>query len=190
MGTDSIDHRSVTINDPKWNNGEYPPEDPPNQGLALARMIAHITYLSDDSMRDKFGRLLLNNQGYTFQPEFQPEFEVESYLNHQGLKFTKRFDANTYLYITKAMDYFDLYQEHGTLENAFKNVKSKFLVISFSSDWLFPTVQSKEIVKALKVNRKNVTFCEIPSIYGHDAFLLEDNGMESMIANFLSHVYD
>ena len=138
-------------------------------------------------MHRKFGRKLREKERYGY--DFSTDFEVESYLHHQGESFIKRFDANTYLYITKTIDYFDLYRDYGSLENAFKNVTARFLVISFSSDWLFPTSQSKEIVKALKVNRKHVTFCEIPSSYGHDAFLLRNDDMENMIASFVSHVY-
>ena len=180
--------RQAIYADANWKNGEYLYNGAiPAQGLAVARMFAHITYLSEESMHHKFGRRLREKERYGY--DFSTDFEVESYLHHQGESFIKRFDANTYLYITKAMDYFDLYQDYGSLENAFKKVIGKFLVISFSSDWLFPTSQSKEIVKALKVNRKYVTFCEIPSSYGHDAFLLRNDDMEKMIASFVSHVY-
>ena len=149
-------------------------------------MLAHITYLSEESMHAKFGRKLQEKDKYDF--DFSTDFEVESYLRYQGESFIKRFDANTYLYITKAIDYFDLIRDYGTLEDAFRKVLAKFLVLSFSSDWLFPTEQSKDIVRALKVNRKNVTFCEIPSSYGHDAFLLRNATMEKMISDFLSLV--
>ncbi|MDZ7262534.1 MAG: homoserine O-acetyltransferase [candidate division KSB1 bacterium] len=181
--------RQAIYADANWKNGNYLDYNViPAQGLAVARMLAHITYLSEQSMREKFGRRLREKEHYGY--DFSTDFEVESYLHHQGESFIKRFDANTYLYITKAIDYFDLFQEHGSLENAFKNVQAKFLVISFSSDWLFPTRESKEIVRALKVNRKQVTFCEIPAPYGHDAFLLRNPDMEKMIADFLTHVYD
>jgi homoserine O-acetyltransferase/O-succinyltransferase len=181
--------RQAIYADVHWNKGEYSSQDEiPKEGLAVARMLAHITYLSEESMHQKFGRKLFEKERYGY--DFSTDFQVESYLKYQGESFIKRFDANTYLYITKAMDYFDLYRDYGSLENAFKKVMAKFLVISFSSDWLFPTVQSKEIVRALKVNRKNVTFCEVPTSYGHDSFLLRNEAMEKMITDFLSHVYD
>jgi homoserine O-acetyltransferase len=181
--------RQAIYADANWKNGDYLDQGYlPAEGLAVARMLGHITYLSEKSMHERFGRRLREGERYGY--DFSTDFEIESYLRHQGESFIKRFDANTYLYITKAIDYFDLIRDYGSLENAFKNVKSKFLVISFSSDWLFPTAQSKEIVRALKVNRKHVTFCEIPSSYGHDAFLLRNNDMEKMIASFISHVYD
>jgi homoserine O-acetyltransferase len=180
--------RQAIYADANWRNGEYLNHGViPAQGLAVARMFAHITYLSEESMYNKFGRRLQEKERYGY--DFSTDFEVESYLHHQGETFIKRFDANTYLYITKAIDYFDLYRDYGSLENAFKKVKAKFLVISFSSDWLFPTSQSKEIVKALKVNRKHVTFCEIPSSYGHDAFLLRNDDLENMIGSFVSHIF-
>jgi homoserine O-acetyltransferase len=180
--------RQAIYADANWKNGDYLNHGViPAQGLAVARMLAHITYLSEESMHNKFGRRLREKERYGY--DFSTDFEVESYLHYQGESFIKRFDANTYLYITKAINYFDLYRDYGSLENAFKHVNAKFLVISFSSDWLFPTSQSKEIVKALKVNRKHVTFCEIPSSYGHDAFLLRNDDMEKMIASFVSHVY-
>lgn len=181
--------RQAIYADANWKNGDYLDQGYiPAEGLSVARMLGHITYLSEESMHERFGRRLRERERYGY--DFSTDFEIESYLRHQGESFIKRFDANTYLYITKAIDYFDLIRDYGSLENAFKNVKSKFLVISFSSDWLFPTAQSKEIVRALKVNRKHVTFCEIPSSYGHDAFLLRNNDMEKMIASFISHVCD
>jgi len=180
--------RQAIYADANWRNGEYLNEGViPAQGLAVARMLAHITYLSEESMHEKFGRRLREKEKYGY--DFSTDFEVESYLHYQGESFIKRFDANTYLYITKAIDYFDLLLDYGSLENAFKNVQAKFLIISFSSDWLFPTEQSKEIVRALKVNRKNVTFCEIDSPYGHDSFLIRNPAMEKMIADFLAHVH-
>jgi len=181
--------RQAIYADAKWKKGNYSDDKLiPAQGLSVARMLAHITYLSEESMHEKFGRRLRKKERYGF--DFSTDFEVESYLRYQGESFIKRFDANTYLYITKAMDYFDLTRDYGSLENAFKNVRSKFLVLSFSSDWLFPTAQSKEIVRALMVNRKHVTFCEIPSPYGHDAFLLRNEYMEKMVTDFLSYAYD
>ena len=181
--------RQAIYADANWKNGDYMLNgNIPAQGLSVARMLAHITYLSEESMHEKFGRRLQQKEKLGY--DFSTDFEVESYLRYQGESFIKRFDANTYLYITKAIDYYDLLRDYGSLENAVKNVNSKFLVISFSSDWLFPTSQAKEIVRALKVNGKHVSFCEIDSPYGHDAFLIRNDGMEKMIADFLSHVYD
>ena len=180
--------RQAIYADANWQKGEYSHTTRiPAEGLAVARMLAHITYLSEESMHEKFGRRLREKERYGY--DFSTDFEVESYLRHQGESFIKRFDANTYLYISKAIDYFDLQRDYGSLENAFKNVPARFLVISFSSDWLFTTAQAKEIVRALKVNRKNVTFYEIPSPYGHDAFLMRNPAMEKMISDFLSHAY-
>jgi len=180
--------RQAIYADANWQKGEYSHTTKiPAEGLAVARMLAHITYLSEESMHEKFGRRLREKERYGY--DFSTDFEVESYLRHQGESFIKRFDANTYLYISKAIDYFDLQRDYGSLENAFKNVPARFLVISFSSDWLFTTAQAKEIVRALKVNRKNVTFYEIPSPYGHDAFLMRNPAMEKMISDFLSHAY-
>ncbi len=175
--------RHAIISDPNWNNGNYYGSDEPTRGLAVARMIGHITYLSDKSMHTKFGRRLQEKKDYGY--DFTTDFQVESYLDYQGRKFVERFDANSYLYMTKAVDYFDLEKDYGSLEKAFQNVLSKFLIISFTSDWLFPTYQSKEIVNALIHNGKEVTFTEIESGYGHDAFLLEVGKLYDLISNFL-----
>jgi len=151
-------------------------------------MVGHITYLSEHSMRDKFGRSLQDRDevGYDFGP---PDFQVESYLRHKGDSFVERFDANSYLYITKAMDYFDPAADHGTLIDAFKGVRSRVFVISYSGDWLFPTHHSKEIVRALQANGVQTTFCEFQSEYGHDAFLLEDEKLAEAMAGFLRNTY-
>ncbi len=180
--------RQAIYSDPNWHDGSYYGRTPPNRGLAVARMTGHITYLSDRSMREKFGRSLQDRDevGYDFGPA---DFQVESYLRHQGGRFVERFDANSYLYITKAMDYFDLAADHGSLIDAFKGVRSRFLVISYSSDWLFPTYQSKEIVRALQANGVVTTFCEMQSEYGHDAFLLEEAELTEMIRAFLHHTH-
>ena len=173
--------RQAIMSDPAWNGGDYYEKGHPSAGLAVARMIGHITYMSNKSMEQKFGRVLKKEKlGY----EFTSEFEVEGYLRYRGDSFVKRFDANSYLYITKAMDYFDL-QEDKPLANAFKGLKTRFLVIAFSSDWLYPPQQSKEIVKALKMNGIDVTYCEISSDYGHDAFLLEFKEETKLIKHFL-----
>ncbi len=178
--------RRAIINDPNWNKGDYSIDNPPVQGLALARMIGHITYLSDDSMREKFGRILKDENGYKYK--FTTEFEIESYLNHQGSSFTKRFDANTYLYMTKAIDYFDLEKSYGSIFEAFQKVKAKFLIMTFHSDWLYPIYQGKDMVFALQQAGKDVTYCEIDSNYGHDAFLLEYKDMAPILINFLNNV--
>jgi len=177
--------RNAIMSDPAWHNGNY--EDIlPEKGLSTARMLAHITYLSEKSMDLKFGRKLKCSENYLF--DFSKNFEVESYLDHQGQVFTERFDANSYLYITRAMDYFDLKDSaEGNLKKAFKNVTADFLVISFSSDWLFPPEHSRQIVKALRNNNLNITYCNIDSNYGHDAFLLEVDTMTSLMSDFLSY---
>ncbi len=170
--------------DPNWNNGNYSADHVPDRGLAAARMLAHITYLSDESMSLKFGRDLQDTDSYSF--DFHRDFAVESYLEHQGRRFVERFDANSYFYITRAMDYFDLAaRAGGDLARAFASAKAAFLVVSFSSDWLFPTAESRKIVNALLKNRLNVSFCEIKSAYGHDAFLLEADVLGPMLRDFL-----
>ena len=178
--------RQAIMSDPNWNGGDYYGKAPPAQGLSLARMIGHITYLSDETLRAKFDRRLQDKDVYSW--DFSKEFQVESYLHYKGESFVKRFDANSYLYITRAMDYFDLTADYGSLQEAFERVKAKVLVISFSSDWLFPTLESKQMVKALRVNNKNVTFCEIQSTYGHDAFLLEADKITRNIRHFLENI--
>ncbi len=183
LAFDTVARNAIT-SDLEWNEGKYYPEGKgPEKGLAIARMIGHITYLSDESMRAKFGRRLLEEGEYGY--DFSHDFEVESYLQYQGSKFVERFDANSYLYITKAMGYFDLPQKHGSLKKAFASITARPLVVSFTSDWLYPSYQSREIVKALLDNGKPVTYCEIESSYGHDAFLLEVEEMTAIIRNFL-----
>jgi homoserine O-acetyltransferase len=178
--------RQAIIADPLWNHGEYTDDKPPAKGLSLARMIGHITYLSDDSMQEKFGRDLREEPGTGYHPS--AEFQVESYLHYQGDKFTRRFDANSYLYITRALDLFDLSID-GSLEAGFSGVKASFLIISVSSDWLYPPYQSEEIVRALSANDADVRYCEIQSKYGHDAFLLESGQMTYLIGSFLDQLY-
>ncbi|MFA5292685.1 MAG: homoserine O-acetyltransferase [Phycisphaerae bacterium] len=156
----------------------------PKKGLATARMIGHITYLSEESMREKFGRELRSADEYSY--DLNSEFLVETYLDYQGQSFVDRFDANCYLYITKAMDYFDLAREHGSLEQAFAKTKTRFLIISFTSDWLFTPAQSEEMVNALVAQRKLVSYCNIFSPYGHDAFLLEPETLGRLISGFIS----
>ncbi len=175
--------RAAIMSDPNWNEGNYYGGEVPANGLSVARMVAHITYLSEESMHSKFARQLRSSEVYNWN--FKPEFSVETYLHHQGDSFVKRFDANSYLYITKAMDYYDLGAVYGTLVKAMSRVKAKFLVISVSSDWLFPTSQSREMVKALRINDKDVSFVEIQSGAGHDAFLLEVEEITNLICGFL-----
>jgi len=182
--------RQAIMADPNWNNGKYYNGPRPDLGLAVARMIGHITYLSDDAMRLKFGRRLQDKSDFSFN--FDADFQVESYLRHQGKKFVERFDANSFLYITKAADYFDLGREYGEGSDvdAFSDTLAKFLVMSFTSDWLYPTYQSREIVKALKKNGLDVSFCEIKAQWGHDAFLLPSDRMTTLIKGFLAHATD
>jgi homoserine O-acetyltransferase len=176
--------RMAIQSDPNWRDGDYYGKTLPRRGLAIARMIGHITYLSDRSMHQKFGRKLQDKSAYGYN--FRTDFQVESYLRYKGDHFVNRFDANSYLYITKAMDYFDLTQANGNLEGAFAGVKAKFLIISFSSDWLFPTYMSKETASALRRAHAYVISTEIQTDYGHDAFLLESDQLSSLISNFLS----
>jgi homoserine O-acetyltransferase len=175
--------RNAILADSNFADGQYTNGNGPDRGLAIARMIGHITYLSDQGMREKFGRELRNSHSYSY--DFNSEFAVETYLDHQGQSFVGRFDANSYLYITKASDYFDIGKDHGSLKNAFANTCCRFLVISFSSDWLFTPAQSRDIVDALVANNKDVSFCDISSPYGHDAFLLEPETLGSFISDFL-----
>jgi len=156
----------------------------PKKGLATARMIGHITYLSKESMREKFGRELRGTDKYSY--DFSSEFSVETYLDYQGQIFVDRFDANSYLYITKAMDYFDLARDYGSIEKAFAKTRSRFLIVSFTSDWLFTPAQSEEMVNALVAQRKPVSYCNILSPYGHDAFLLEPETLGRLISGFLA----
>jgi homoserine O-acetyltransferase len=180
--------RQAIMADPNWKGGDYYGGPRPERGLAIARMIGHITYLSDEAMHRKFGRNLIRENGLEFG--FEEEFQVQSYLRYQGDSFVQRFDANSYLYITKAMDYFDLTRPSGSLKKELSRAKAKFLVISFTSDWLYPTYQSREIVTALRQNNAYVTFAEITTPHGHDAFLLESRQLTSLISNFLSYAVD
>lgn len=177
--------RQAIMKDPNWRGGDYYGGEPPDSGLAIARMIGHITYLSDESMHEKFGRKLQDKEVMGF--DFTTEFQIQSYLHHQGEVFTRRFDANTYLYITKALDYFDPGLEAGTLVEAFRETEPdiRFLVIAFSSDWLYPAYQSKEVIRALKGNGLESTYIEINSSFGHDAFLLEEEQQTRVITHFL-----
>lgn len=177
--------RHAIQGDHEFRQGDYYGTEGPAQGLAIARMLAHITYLSDESMRLKFGRNLRSADALKY--DFDSEFAVETYLDYQGEQFVNRFDANTYLYVTKAMDYFDISARFGSLDAAMKKVLGKVLVISFSSDWLYPPYFSQDMVYALARQKKNVTYCNIQSDYGHDAFLLEVSVLSKVIGGFLEH---
>ena len=181
--------RQAIMADPNWNNGDYYEQTKPDLGLAVARMIGHITYLSDEAMRHKFGRRLQDKSDFSFN--FDADFQVESYLRYQGKRFVERFDANSFLYITKAADYFDLAREHnsGSIVKAFSKANAKFLVVSFTSDWLYPTYQSRAMVQAMKKNGLDVSFCEIEADWGHDAFLLPNDRLTELIKGFLDRVY-
>ena len=179
--------RQAIYADPNWNGGDYYDGPRPNTGLALARMIGHITYLSEESMHHKFGRRLKGREHFGY--DFDTDFEIEGYLRYRGSRFTERFDANSYLYITKAMDYFDLCNGYGNLAAAFAHSdRITYLVVSFTSDWLYPTYHSKELVSALTAVGADVTYCNLQSSWGHDAFLLEVETMTGLISTFLERV--
>ena len=182
--------RQAIMADPNWNKGNYFKTNlSPNKGLAIARMAAHITYLSDKGLQEKFGRKLQVKGNLKFS--FDADFQIESYLRHQGSVFVDRFDANSYLYITRAMDYFDLTKQFdGNLASAFEKTKTKFCVISFSSDWLYPTRENKEIVIALNACGANVGFVEINSDKGHDSFLLDVPEFLKTLNEFLNSMYN
>jgi homoserine O-acetyltransferase/O-succinyltransferase len=181
--------RAAIQSDPDWKGGRYWEDGRvPAQGLSVARMVAHITYLSEQALTRKFGRRLRGASALTF---LEDVFEVESYLRHQGSTFVRRFDANSYLTITRAMDYFDLASEHdGDLAAAFRGTKTRFFVASFSSDWLFPTAESRALVRALNAAAANVSFVEIASDKGHDAFLLEEPDFHRALGGFLAGCAD
>jgi homoserine O-acetyltransferase len=179
--------RQAIYADPNWNGGDYYDGPRPNAGLAVARMVGHITYLSETSMHHKFGRRLREREVFGY--DFDTDFEIESYLRYRGNKFTERFDANSYLYVTKSMDYFDLSNGHGDLATAFaKSTDITYLVVSFTSDWLYPPYHSKELVGVLTAAGADVSFCNVQSTWGHDAFLVEVETMTSLISNFLDRV--
>jgi len=173
--------RQAVMTDPAWNEGNYYGKQKPERGLAVARMIGHITYMSDKSMEEKFSRRL-KNKDQSFK--FTADFEVEGYLKYRGDTFVKRFDANSYLYITKAMDHFDLSGDRFIPKG--KDVDVRFLIVAFKSDWLYPAYQSQEIVRLLKTRGLDATYCEINSTYGHDAFLLEVEKEMHLIKHFLN----
>jgi homoserine O-acetyltransferase len=178
--------RQAIMADPKWKGGDYYGAGKgPESGLAVARMAAHITYLSEEGMHEKFGRRLQNRTEKTFG--FDADFQVESYLRHQGISFTDRFDANSYLYITRAMDYFDLAEEHGgRLAEAFAETTARVCLVSFDTDWLYPTAESRTIAHALNAARARVSFVELAAPYGHDSFLLDVPALDRVIAGFVN----
>ena len=169
----------VTEGDPRWNNGNYSHDSRPEMGLAVARMMAHITYLSDEGMEEKFGR---NQMKLSVEEEGQ-QFAVESYLHHQGLRFVDRFDANTYLKLTKALDHFDLVGEKG-LEHTLKNVEAKVMVVGFTTDWLYTPAQNKMIAEALQKLSKHASYLEIDHPHGHDSFLIQSDNFLRLIKLF------
>ena len=175
--------RQAIMADPRWRGGDYA-DDPPAAGLAVARMAAHITYLSEAGLTEKFGRRLQSRDAKSFG--FDADFQVESYLRHQGISFVDRFDANSYLYITRAMDYFDLAEEHGgRLAHAFRDTAARFCLVSFDTDWLYPTAESRAIVHALNAAGARASFVELSSPYGHDAFLLDSPELGRVVDGFL-----
>lgn len=178
--------RQAITADPNWKGGDYYGGTLPKSGLAIARMVGHITYMSELSMEQKFGRKLVDKEklGYNFSKDF----EVQGYLEHRGKTFVDRFDANSYLYLTKAMDYFDLTEGKRKLTDVLEDVTADFLVISFTSDWLYPSRQSHFLVRSLKANDLEVTYVELPSDYGHDAFLLEFDEQSRIVANYLARI--
>ena len=182
--------RQAIMADPDWHGGDYQQHSTrPVRGLAVARMAAHITYLSEVALHRKFGRELQDRKALSYG--FDADFQVESYLRHQGITFVDRFDANSYLYITRAMDYFDLAAEHGgVLDNAFQGIRTRFCLFSFTSDWLFPTNESKDIVRALNAAAADVSFVEIETDKGHDAFLLDEPEFHATLSGFLDGAAD
>jgi homoserine O-acetyltransferase len=178
--------RQAIMADPAWAGGDYYESDAkPDNGLAVARMAAHITYLSEAGLTEKFGRRLQDRDAKSFG--FDADFQVESYLRYQGSGFTQRFDANSYLYITRAMDYFDIAEEHGgKLADAFADTTARFCLVSFDTDWLYPTAESRHVVHALNATRARVSFVELSASAGHDSFLLPHKQLDRVVEGFLN----
>ncbi|WP_120076538.1 homoserine O-acetyltransferase MetX [Aurantiacibacter odishensis] len=178
--------RQAIMADPNWHGGDYYHGEAPAKGLAVARMAAHITYLSEEGLTEKFGRRLQDREAKSFG--FDADFQVESYLRYQGLSFTDRFDANSYLYITRAMDYFDLAEEHGgLLADAFRGAKdTRFCLVSFDTDWLYTTADMREVVHALNAVAAPVSFVELSAPYGHDSFLLDVPALDRVVEGFIA----
>ncbi|MGE0376089.1 MAG: homoserine O-acetyltransferase [Planctomycetaceae bacterium] len=184
--------RRAIYADPAFKGGRfYEDGEPPRFGLALARMIAHITYLSEQSIEMKFGRKLQHNAELTYDLLKETEFQIESYLHHQGKSFVERFDANSYLLLTRAMDYFDLVESYGPMSQVFRRTQARFLVVSYTTDWLFPTAQSREIVRSLLEAGRHVSFAELESPHGHDAFLIDSQlpMLSRLVTPFLDTTY-
>jgi homoserine O-acetyltransferase/O-succinyltransferase len=192
----AVGRRAITC-DPNFHNGDYYSsngkqkfgEDGPRFGLALARMVAHITYLSELSIERKFGRRLQHSDQLAYDLQKETEFQIESYLHYQGKRFIERFDANSYLYLTRAMDYFDLTAKYGSLQNALGRTNARFLITSYNTDWLFPSSQSQEIVTELIATGRHVTYLELESVFGHDSFLIEIEQLEELLVPFLRETY-
>ncbi len=181
--------RQAILNDPNFAGGDYYQNTPPNHGLAVARMMAHITYLSEEGMHEKFGRRLRQQNAPAAGHGFGIQFEVESYLDYQGRSFVERFDANSYLYITRAMDYYDAAHRwgEGDLVQACRRIQSRVMVVSFSSDWLYPPDQCREFALALCRAGRPATYVQVPSLYGHDAFLVETDPVSRLLSGFLEN---
>jgi homoserine O-acetyltransferase/O-succinyltransferase len=191
----AVGRRAITT-DPQYQNGDYYGSDPskygdvgPRAGLALARMVAHITYLSEASIERKFGRDLQHGGDLAYDLQSETEFKIESYLHYQGKRFIERFDANSYLYLTRAMDYFDLAQRYGSIQDALGRTDARFLITSYHTDWLFPSSQSRELVSALLATHRHVTYLELESVFGHDSFLIEIKQLEELITPLLRETY-
>ncbi len=192
----AVGRRAITC-DPNFRNGDYYStntpqkfgEDGPRFGLALARMVAHITYLSELSIERKFGRRLQNSDQFAYDVQKETEFQIESYLHYQGKRFIERFDANSYLYLTRAMDYFDLSARYGSLRQALGRTEARFLITSYNTDWLFPASQSREMVTELVATGRHVTYLELESVFGHDSFLIEIEQLEELLVPFLRETY-
>jgi homoserine O-acetyltransferase len=182
--------RRAIYADPGFANGEYYESEGPRYGLALARMVAHITYLSEDSIELKFGRRLQDSSQFAFNMQKETEFQIESYLHYQGKRFVQRFDANSYLYLTRMMDYFDLSDGYASLSEALGRSQARFLVASYDTDWLFPTSQSRELVSALLKVGKHVSFLELRCPFGHDSFLIDLEPLAALVSPFLDRTFD
>jgi len=181
--------RRAILADPQFKGGRYYGDDGPRYGLALARMVAHITYLSETSIETKFGRHLQDADERAYDLLRETEFRIESYLHYQGNRFVERFDANSYLYMTKAMDYFDLAESCGSLSSALGQTAARFLVVAYDTDWLFPTAKSREIVAALIETGRHASFAELDSTHGHDSFLIDCDRLAELVGPFLEQTY-
>lgn len=181
----TVGRRAILADSQFYGGDYYDKEEGPRYGLALARMLAHITYLSEASIELKFGRRLQHSERFAFDLLRETEFQIESYLHHQGKRFVQRFDANSYLHLTKAMDYFHLAESYGSIAKALGRTAARFLVVSYTTDWLFPSVQSREIVRSLVESQRDVSYLELESPYGHDAFLIEVDKLGEIVTPFL-----